>query len=63
MAPDRTIHLTSDKGSFLVAIVPPHEGHPPKLFEDHRTARGWAGGVRLVTGWKLIDQVAEADHG
>jgi hypothetical protein len=47
---------------FMVTVTPPHPGHPPKLFEDHRAARGWGGGLKMVRGWKLVDQVMEARH-
>ena len=50
------IHITRYGSGFAVKVDPPHPDHPPRLFADHREARGAAGGLRMVSGWRLVDE-------
>ena len=50
------VHITSDNGAFLVAILPPNPDFPPQLFTDYRRARGFAGGIRMVRRWPIRDE-------
>ena len=59
--PAHSITIASDETGYCVTVEPSHPDHPPRLFADHREARGWAGGIRMVTGWKLIDQCQPRD--
>ena len=59
---EHTVHITRDGGAFLVAIVPPSEDYPPQVFDNHKTARGFAGGIRMTRGWPISDET-EAAHG
>lgn len=56
----RQVTLTRDGDGYLVTVLPPHDQHPPRRFTDYREARGMAGGTRMVTGWKLIDECDQA---
>lgn len=46
---------------FTVETVPPIDG-TDRDFADHRAAYGWASGLRLTHGGKIIDQT-EVQHG
>ena len=50
-----TITIAPDANGFRVTVEPSHPDHPARQFTDHREARGWAGGVRMVSGWRLVD--------
>lgn len=49
------IIVRAEGASFVVTIDPEHEDFEPRAFADYREARGWAGGLRMVRGRKLID--------
>lgn len=49
------VQLRRDGAGFVVECVPPDPAFPPQSFPDHRQARGFAGGARLVLGRKLVD--------
>ena len=49
------IHIRRDGAGFLVEVVPPNPAYPSERFDDVRRARGVAGGLRLVTGWRKVD--------
>lgn len=49
-------------GCFTVTVEPPHPQWEPHLFFEVRTARGFASGIKLATGWPKRDKV-EAEHG
>lgn len=64
LAPSPHIRVTPIPGGrFDVEVIPPPaEGASfDQTFPTYKAARGYAGGLRLVTGWPLID-LAE-DHG
>ena len=54
--PGYTIAITRHAEGFRVAVDPPHPDHPAQLFADRREARGAAGGLRMVSGWALLDE-------
>ena len=56
-----TIAITRNGDGFRVAVNPAHPDHPPRLFADHREARGAAGGLRMVSGWRLVDECQPRD--
>jgi len=44
--------------AFTVRIEPPIEGEDLNgVFDNYKNARGWAGGIRMTRGFKLIDEV------
>ncbi|ALR22064.1 hypothetical protein [Sphingobium baderi] len=54
---DRRIVITQDADQFRVCVDPAPDG--PDLtttFPTYRSARGHAGGLRLVNRWPIIDQ-------
>lgn len=55
--PQRLIILSATETGFRVEVQPPVEGEDLDAdFAVYRKARGWAGGLRLTRGWRLIDQ-------
>ncbi len=44
---------------FLVSVEPPHPDHPPQIFDCHRKARGYAGGLRMCHRWQIVDQTGD----
>jgi hypothetical protein len=45
-----------------VKVVPPLPGEPLDAeFAEYRKARGWAGGLRMTRGWRIVDQTGEHD--
>lgn len=40
----------------MVSVEPRHPDHEPKLFDSHKKARGYAGGLRMCHRWQVIDQ-------
>lgn len=56
-----TIFIRAGGGGFLVTVEPlPPEGFaPPGPFPDHKRARGFAGGLRMVHRWRLVDETGE----
>lgn len=64
LAPSLHIRVTpTAEGRFDVEVIrPPLDGpNHDQTFATYRAARGYSRGLRLVTGWPLID-LAEA-HG
>lgn len=57
-AADHRILLRRDGAAYTVTIDPPTADHPLRRFADYRDARGYAGGLRMVKGWILIDECA-----
>lgn len=54
---ERIIVITPAPTGFRVEVQPPVEGEDLDAdFAVYRKARGWAGGLRLTRGWRLIDQ-------
>lgn len=43
----------------IVTGAPPHEGSFDKEYPTYGEARGYARGLRLARGWKLIDLSGE----
>ncbi len=58
-----TVHISRDKGVFMVAVVPPVSEYPAQLFATHKAARGFAGGIRICRRWPIHDETMEADNG
>lgn len=55
-----TIIVRPAGGGFEVAIEPLFEPYgAPKLYADYRSARGAAGGLRLVNRWQIDDQCGD----
>lgn len=50
-----TIVIRALPPAFSVTVEPPHEDYPAQVFGDLKTARGHAGGLRLVTGWPKVE--------
>lgn len=60
---DRHIVVAANGSGFIVRIVPPVEGEDlAGDFDSYRNARGWAGGLRMTRGWRVVDET-EATHG
>jgi hypothetical protein len=61
--PDRLIQLRREDGLYVVEIVPPPtEGAGfDQAHATYKAARGYAGGLRMVTGWNLVDLCDEAN--
>ncbi|CAN5199105.1 hypothetical protein BH10PSE12_BH10PSE12_36510 [soil metagenome] len=58
---DRRIILRALGSGFSVRIDPPLDGEDlDGDFDAYKNARGWAGGIRMTRGWRLIDQTDEA---
>lgn len=54
---DRCVVIGQGVGNlYLVSVEPPHPDHEPQIFDSHRKARGFAGGLRMCTRWQIIDQ-------
>lgn len=57
---ERIIVITPAPAGFRVQVQPPVEGEDLDTdLPDYRKARGWAGGLRLTRGWKLVDHVEQ----
>lgn len=55
-----SIYIRADGGGYRVTVEPSPEGFtPPDLFDDHKRARGFAGGLRMVHRWRLVDETQE----
>jgi hypothetical protein len=54
--PRHTIAIRSVGGLYQVSVGPDHPAHQPELFADHRTARGFAGGLRMINRWQINDE-------
>jgi len=46
-----------DGGQFLVTVFPPTATHGPKLFDNLKSARGYAGGLRMVHRWAVHEDL------
>lgn len=56
-APKHRIYIDHADGGFSVKIDPPSpDQSSDQTFPTYRAARGWAGGVRLSRGGKIIDR-------
>lgn len=54
---DPAVIIREGGGGFLVTVEPAPDGfEQPPPFADHKRARGYAGGLRLVHRWKIIDK-------
>lgn len=51
------VHLHARGGMFTVEIEPIDPAYPVQTFATYKDARGTAGGIRMVRGWKLIDHI------
>lgn len=53
----RTIVIRRLGSGFSVRVEPPFEGEDlDGEFDAYKNARGWAGGIRLTRGIRLIDE-------
>lgn len=60
-APDRIITISHCPEGFAVCVTPPVDGDDlDQTFADHRRARGWAGGLRMTRGWRIVDLASDA---
>ena len=57
---DHIIILRAADAGFSVSIEPPSPEEAGQTFQSYKQARGYAGGLRLVKGWKLSD-LAESE--
>ncbi len=60
---DRSIIVTQDGGQFHVCVDPAPDG--PDLsgaFPTYRKARGFAGGLRLIHRWPIIDRTCGGEN-
>lgn len=53
------VEIGREGAGFRVRLDPPVEGKPDQWFDDLRDARGCAGGLRLVLGWRKLDLTGE----
>jgi len=63
LAPSRQIVIRPDEGGFMVEILPPFtEGASFDQWEPTlKAARGYAGGLRMCLGLKVLDLAGEND--
>lgn len=54
------VHVRRDGRGFVVECVPPDPAHPSQVFDNMRTAWGYAGGVKLATGRRKVDLTGAA---
>ena len=55
-----TIHIHACADGFAVTIEPEQATDWHRTFPEHRSARGWAAGIRLSTGWPIADHCEAA---
>jgi hypothetical protein len=61
-APDRQIIIRPIGSGFAVTIEPPMGGEDLNgTFDAYKNARGWAGGLRMTRGWKILDETEAAN--
>lgn len=54
---EHRIEIATSPEGFAVNVVPPIEGEDfDREFPTHRSARGYAGGLRLARRWGIIDR-------
>ena len=57
---DRCIIIGRGIGNlYLVSVDPPHPDHEPQIFDGHKQARGYAGGLRMCHRWQIVDQTGD----
>lgn len=62
--PDRKIYIRPEAFGvgFDVLVRPvPEEESWDRGFANYRDARGYAGGIKLVRGWKIVDEAGEEE--
>ncbi len=48
----------------MVNVLPaPKYNALAKDFRNHKVAHGYASGLRMVLGWKIVDETADAPKG
>lgn len=55
------VQIRCEGAGFMVECIPPDAAFPSQPFAEHKSARGFAGGARLVLGRKLLDLAGGAD--
>ncbi len=56
---ERIIEITYEPfgAGFDVKVIPPVEGEELDAeFPTHKRARGWASGLRMTRGWRIVDR-------
>lgn len=54
---DRHVVITGGLNNlYCVTVQPPLDGHGPQIFDSHKKARGFAGGLRLSHRWPIVDE-------
>jgi hypothetical protein len=56
---DPVIEIRRIGPGFVVVVSPPDLAHPPQPFDTIKQAFGYAGGLRIVTGWRKSDLTGE----
>lgn len=57
---DHRILIERDADSIRVTVTPPVEGFDyDQPHDDYRSARGYAGGLRMSCGWPIVDHVGD----
>lgn len=54
------VHIRPRDGLYAVEVVPADPAYPDQTFATYKAARGTAGGIRMVRGFKLIDHTVTA---
>lgn len=54
------VHVYARDGLFAVEVEPADPAYPVQTFATYKAARGTAGGIRMVRGFKLIDHTETA---
>ena len=53
---EAVIEIRRSDAGFVVAVVPADPHYPDQQFSELSSARGWAGGLRMVTGYRKLDR-------
>lgn len=57
---DHSIIIEQDAGAIRVTVKPPVDGFDyDQPHDDYRSARGYAGGLRMSCGWPIVDRVGD----
>jgi hypothetical protein len=60
-APNHQIIIRPFGSGFVVTIEPPIGGEDLNgTFDAYKNARGWAGGLRMTRGWRIVDKTETA---
>jgi len=59
---DPVIEIRREGVGFVLEVLPPDPAYPVEHFDNARSARGSASGIRLVTGWRKVDLTEAVDR-